>query len=172
MFGQFSRHCRNLILSKSFMHLGITIKDKLQNVWPVYTFTLDGLKGYVLITQYIFIIRWTPMDFPSGWCHPLGMCAYCLWKLWLLACWGANSEYLENFSCHLFYICYSFQKLFWKSSESIVSQQQGSIEIFFTFSRDAELWLLVISQCNALYDSSMTHVQVIKSHRNKITLAF
>lgn len=74
MFGQFSRHCRNLILSKSFMHLGITIKDKLQNVWPVYTFTLDGLKGYVLITQYIFIIRWTPMDFPSGWCHPLGMC--------------------------------------------------------------------------------------------------
>lgn len=38
MFEPFSRHCRNLILNKGFMHLGITTEDKLQKVTsiPIY----------------------------------------------------------------------------------------------------------------------------------------
>lgn len=45
------------------MHLGITIKDKLQKVTSIFIYS--GLfKDYVLVTQCIFIIRWTPMDFP------------------------------------------------------------------------------------------------------------
>lgn len=45
MFEQFSTHCRNLILSKSFMHLQITIKDKLQKVTfiHIYSCLFEGL---------------------------------------------------------------------------------------------------------------------------------
>lgn len=49
VFEQFSRHCRNLILSKGFMHLGITIEDKLQKVTsvPIYLWFFEGLHvGY------------------------------------------------------------------------------------------------------------------------------
>lgn len=62
VFEQFSRHCRNLILSKGFMHLGIKLKTNYRR-WPLYLFTFDFLKGYMLVTQCIFITRWTPMDF-------------------------------------------------------------------------------------------------------------
>lgn len=102
---------------------------------------------------------------PSG-------CAYCLWKFWLVACWAANNKSLENLAWDLFYICYGFQQLLWKSSRFMVSQPHAPNGTLSTVSRDAEMWLLVISQRNTLHVSSMTHLQVTGSYCKRMTVAF
>lgn len=125
-----------------------------------------GCSIYFCNSVNILIFSCRTIDvIPSG-------CAYCLWKFWLAACWAANNKSRENLAWDLFYIRYGFQQLLVKSSRFMVSQPHAPNGTLFTVSRDAEMWLLVISQCNTLHVSSMTHLQVTGSYCKRMTVAF
>lgn len=125
----------------------------------------------MLVIQYIFITRWTPVDFPWGWCCLLGMYMLSLEIMTrnLLGCqqWKSREFCLLSI---LYLLQFSETVLKIKQVYSF-STTRLNWNIFHS-SKDARLWLLVISQCNSLYGSSVTHVQVINSHRNKITVTF
>lgn len=123
----------------------------------------------MLVTQYVFITRWTCLDFPPDWCHPLGMCLLSLEIMTrsLLECqqWKCREFHLSSI---LYLLQFSETVL---KIKQVCNSQQGSSEIFFTVSRDTKLTFGNFSMY-ALYGSSMTHVHVIESHSSKITVAF